>query len=177
MDTLPVELLQVINDCLEFLDQVNFKRSCKWHHEEISTQIIPHLLIRSNTHLEYQCDGSKHWVISVEDCVRLDKFYLQLPKYITKWNVYSTSYNVCVMSPNRYNKIMCKKSLFDDIFVCDYEAEILFEYTSFTEDAQIRYDLTDFELVYCPDTNTLELDEEPFVVATLINKCIDIFNQ
>jgi len=180
MDTLPVELLQVINNYLEFIDQIKFKSSCKWHYEKVLIkQVIPYILIRVDFFHEHQCDGSRHSTIYVEDCVKLNKFYLKLPEYTEKWTVWHDALNICVMSPNKYNKIPCKRSLFDDTNICDYEAKIHFEHEKSAQgeqDAKIRYDLTDIEIDYYCDSKELYLDGEPFNIKTFVMKCLKIFN-
>ena len=183
MDTLPSELLQIINDYLEFVDQINFKSSCKWNYEKVQIkQIIPYLMIRENIYLEHQCD-SRHSYIALLECVQLNKLHIRLPEYIKNWSIWHDSYNICVMSPNKYNKISCKKSLFDEIRVrepFDYNdlkrvSKIEF-YDDFPQNTKIRYYLTDFELFYCSESNELSLNDEPFNLKTFVMKCLEIFN-
>ena len=171
MDTLPHELLQVINGYLEFIDQIKFRSSCKWHYEKVSiTQIIPYILIREEKLIKYTDGGcGRRSYISVIDCIKLNEFYLQIPKLINEWEVFSDYYNICVMNPNKYNKIPYKRSLFDDIYYYEYEGEF-----NFDEDEEIRYNLTDLKLYY---TDKLLFDDgEPFNLKIFVTNCITIFN-
>lgn len=47
MDNVPIELLQDINDQLEFFDQIKFKSISKWFYDKITIkQYIPNILVR-----------------------------------------------------------------------------------------------------------------------------------
>lgn len=73
MNNVPIELLQVINDQLDFFDQIHFKGVCKLFHKKIIIkQYIPNLLIVEEGKWKTIC--SKHFIC-------LDKFYSFIQKH------------------------------------------------------------------------------------------------
>lgn len=75
MDTLPFEMIQVINDYLDFFDQVNFKNIGKIYRKINIRQIVPYIMISYKE--DYESQHPKYFFT-------LDKFYLILPKLIPK---------------------------------------------------------------------------------------------
>jgi len=72
MDTLPIEMIQVINDQLDFFDQLIFKNTCKYYYKSIRIkQVLPYLMISDKE--RYESQHPKYFI-------PLDKFYLVLPK-------------------------------------------------------------------------------------------------
>lgn len=73
MESLPIEIIQVINDQLDFYDQINFKNICRDYRKKITIkQHIPYLLIKEE---DMYNESETEYFIS------LDKFYLLVRKY------------------------------------------------------------------------------------------------
>jgi len=74
METLPTEMIQSINDQLDFFDQLNFKNIGKYYYKNIKIkQVLPYLMISGKESYE-----SQHPTYFI----RIDKFHLVFPKLL-----------------------------------------------------------------------------------------------
>lgn len=95
MENLPIEIIQVINDKLDFFDQLNFKSICHWYYKNIK-QYIPHILI--DIIPIYEESETRYFI-------PLNKFYSLTQKYpdIIK-STHNRSYSVYIMIPYKTAK-------------------------------------------------------------------------
>lgn len=147
MDDLPIEIIQVINDQLDFFDQIHFKSSCKWYCEKIKIkQFIPYLLIRKNIAVDYECDGIRY-TLEPTDCICLNKFYVMMSKYTLEKD--GSFYDINILGFNKYTKLAPTISDFYEFDIFD----LLVKYIGIGENGicfydeydRIPYELTDYE--------------------------------
>lgn len=94
MDNLPIEIIQGINDQLDFFDQIYFKSSCKWHYVKIIIkQYIPNILIREHILVEYFYDNTEY-VIETKYHISLKEYY----KCIQELS--GEVHDICVLGPH-----------------------------------------------------------------------------
>ncbi|ARF12287.1 hypothetical protein Klosneuvirus_4_102 [Klosneuvirus KNV1] len=97
MDNLPIELIQVINDNLDFFDQLKFKSICQLYHKNINIkQYIPQILI--DIHPMFEESETRYFI-------PLNKFYSLTQKYpdIIK-STHNTTYSIHIMIPYKRAK-------------------------------------------------------------------------
>jgi len=97
MDNLPIELIQVINDNLDFFDQIKYKSICQLYYKKIIIkQYIPQILI--DIHQMFEESEMRYFI-------PLNKFYSLTQKYpdIIK-STHNTTYSVYIMIPYKTAK-------------------------------------------------------------------------
>ncbi|ARF12285.1 hypothetical protein Klosneuvirus_4_100 [Klosneuvirus KNV1] len=93
MDNLPIELLQEINDQLDFFDQINFKSIGKWFHDNILIkQVIPYILIRKHI---------GHGTMDIIYYVKLDKLSQIIERYSQEWINNHDFHDISILIPNK----------------------------------------------------------------------------
>lgn len=97
MNTLPMEIIRVISDQLDFFDKIHFKSIGRLYHQQIIIkQYIPLIIIDVHTMFE---DSETRYVIS------LDKFYLLTQKHPDIINSqHNTTYSIHIIIPNKSTK-------------------------------------------------------------------------
>jgi len=107
MDNLPIELLQEINDQLDFFDQIKFKGISKWFHDNIRIkQVIPYILIRKHV---------GHGAMDITYYVKLDKLAKIIERYSQEWISNNDFHDICILIPNKPSEDHVSKCVSDFI--------------------------------------------------------------
>jgi hypothetical protein len=184
MDNLPIELIQYINDQLDFVDQLNFKNTNKGFYDCIRIkQQIPYLLTLEENHQSDENDYTIYTIYPI-DCFRLDEFYRMNQKYFKSKHFWE--YEVYVLNPAKsiqnspnisefnsfdywvsYNKDM------DDYNSCNEEYGLEHKISTIGIKLNNNYDKICID--YGPWTENTEI--ELFNLRTFIQICINIANK
>lgn len=154
MEKLPLELLQTINDKLDFFDQLNFKSISKGFYECIQIkQIIPLILVVIS---RPTLDWSPDYIIP------LNKFYLLIDKF--------QSLNDKFLQTNlsEVGELISYYYLYCEFFIIVPNKQININSRQNTMAGGIRFQI---------QGNVLLLDDKPFNLKIFIRRCLDSANK
>lgn len=183
MDNLPIELIQYINEKLDYIDQLNFKSISQGFYDCIKIkQQLPYLLTLDRFHNSDDLDYTYYRIIPM-DCFRLDEFYRMNQKYLE--NKYLWDYDVYVLNSNKYIQKPPNICEFDEF---DYSVSYNKDkdsYNSCNEDYGLEYGISTIYINFKNDRSKIWVDYKPcnqdgktksFNLRTFVQKCIDRAN-
>jgi len=183
MDNLPIELIQYINDKLDYIDQLNFKNIGQGFYDCIKIkQQLPYLLTLGRIHESDSIDYTFYKIIPM-DCFRLDEFYPMYQKYLKDKELWD--YDVYVLNSNKYIQKQPDISEFNEFDYWVSYNHNLINYNSCNECYGLEYKISTITINF-DIRSKIWVDYEPhnqggktdsFNLKTFIQKCINLANE
>ncbi|ARF12290.1 hypothetical protein Klosneuvirus_4_105 [Klosneuvirus KNV1] len=174
MEKLPIELIQYINEKLDYINQLNFKAISQGFYASIMIQQLPYLLTMYKFH---QSDDSNYtfYTIFPMNCFRLDEFYIINQQYLEDKHLWD--YDVYVLNSNKYIQKPHDISDFDEFeYWISYNADIK-DYNSCDEDYGLEYRKSTINIKVNDNRDGIYVDYKPFNMKEFVLKCIGIANE